>query len=156
MHLSIFPGDYPISSGRVVRSWIAEGFIIIPENSSHATIDEVAEAYLNELINRGFLQPVVNGSDGSKTEACQICGTVLQFIESKATKENVGTVLVNENRRSVLRGTIRRLSVMSLKENYGGIPESTVTSHIRSLYTFFISSGAKLSVKHFRFLRVLI
>ncbi|KAK3137710.1 hypothetical protein QOZ80_5BG0456160 [Eleusine coracana subsp. coracana] len=156
LHLSIFPGDYPISRGRLIRSWIAEGFIIISENSSHDTVEELAEAYLDELINRGFIQPVVSGTDDNKTKACLlICGTVHKFIESKAAKENVGTVLGDENKRSVLCGTIRRLSVMNLKENYDDIPESRITSHNRSLYSFVVGSGAKLFVKHFPFLWVL-
>ncbi|VAI69012.1 unnamed protein product [Triticum turgidum subsp. durum] len=46
---SLFPEDYLLKRKQLVRLWIAEGFI---EGRGESTLEEVAEGYLKELIDR--------------------------------------------------------------------------------------------------------
>ncbi|KAL7249324.1 hypothetical protein ACSBR1_011473 [Camellia fascicularis] len=52
-YLSVFPEDCFIDHWRLIRLWVAEGFV---ESKAGMTIEEVAEGYLNELINRSLVQ----------------------------------------------------------------------------------------------------
>uniref|UniRef100_A0A0D9WYI7 Uncharacterized protein n=1 Tax=Leersia perrieri TaxID=77586 RepID=A0A0D9WYI7_9ORYZ len=62
MYLSIFPEDYVIMKERLVKRWIAEGFI---DEKQGESLSE--ESYFNELINRSLLQPVDIEDDGQLT-----------------------------------------------------------------------------------------
>lgn len=53
LYLSLFPKGYSIKRGRLIRSWIAEGFV---EGSKVQTSEEVAETYMNILIERYLVQ----------------------------------------------------------------------------------------------------
>ncbi|XP_072979441.1 disease resistance protein RPM1-like isoform X2 [Typha angustifolia] len=55
LYCSMFPEDYLLSKKRLIRLWIAEGFVL--ERGSN-TLEEVAEDHLNELIKRSMLQVV--------------------------------------------------------------------------------------------------
>ncbi|RVW93367.1 putative disease resistance protein [Vitis vinifera] len=55
LHLSLFPEDYVISSRKLLLLWTAEGFV--PEQDDRRMKD-MAEVYLNELINRNLIQVV--------------------------------------------------------------------------------------------------
>ncbi|XP_019055043.1 PREDICTED: disease resistance protein RPM1-like [Nelumbo nucifera] len=52
LYISIFPKGYAVSCRRLIRLWIAEGFI---EQTSGRTFEEVAEDYLNYLIERNLV-----------------------------------------------------------------------------------------------------
>ncbi|KAL5547839.1 hypothetical protein UlMin_003070 [Ulmus minor] len=52
LYFGIFPEDYSISNERLYRLWIAEGFI---QARGEVTLEEVAEEYLNELIQRNLV-----------------------------------------------------------------------------------------------------
>nr|GMC83023.1 disease resistance protein RPM1-like [Ipomoea batatas] len=52
LYLSIFPEDVIINKNIVIRLWIAEGFV--RENNQQVK-EEVAEAYLNELLHRNLI-----------------------------------------------------------------------------------------------------
>ncbi|KAL7249317.1 hypothetical protein ACSBR1_011468 [Camellia fascicularis] len=53
LYLSVFPEDCLIDHWRLIRLWVAEGFV---ESKAGMTIEEVAEGYLNELINRSLVE----------------------------------------------------------------------------------------------------
>ncbi|XP_028056481.1 disease resistance protein RPM1-like [Camellia sinensis] len=53
LYLSVFPEDHLIEHWRLSWLWIAEGFV---EEKREAPIEQVAEGYLNELINRSLIQ----------------------------------------------------------------------------------------------------
>ncbi|KAL7218016.1 hypothetical protein ACSBR2_011281 [Camellia fascicularis] len=61
LYLSVYPEDYLIEHSRLIRLWVAEGFV---EMKAGMTIEEVAEGYLNELINRSLVQVAEMRSDG--------------------------------------------------------------------------------------------
>ncbi|KAK9724040.1 hypothetical protein RND81_05G043800 [Saponaria officinalis] len=59
--LWLFPRGYPISGMRLIRLWIAEGFI--RESSGSLTL-EVAAEYMNELINMSMVEVISKDSSG--------------------------------------------------------------------------------------------
>ncbi|KAL7166668.1 hypothetical protein ACSBR2_037353 [Camellia fascicularis] len=54
LYLSSFPEDHLIDWMSTIRLWIAEGFVEVKEFGK--TLEEVAEAYLYELLNRSLIQ----------------------------------------------------------------------------------------------------
>ena len=56
LYLSAFPEDYQIESGRLIRLWIAEGFIA--ERGDGLTLEETAEIQLEKLIERSLVHVV--------------------------------------------------------------------------------------------------
>ncbi|KAL7217974.1 hypothetical protein ACSBR2_011239 [Camellia fascicularis] len=61
LYLSVFPEDCFIDHWRLIRLWVAEGFV---EMKAGMTKEEVAESYLNELINRSLVQVAEMRNDG--------------------------------------------------------------------------------------------
>ncbi|GAB2230399.1 hypothetical protein Drorol1_Dr00014663 [Drosera rotundifolia] len=57
LYFGMFPEDYSISRGRLVRLWAAEGFLERGRGKLTAEeVDEVAEEYLTELVCRNLIQ----------------------------------------------------------------------------------------------------
>jgi disease resistance protein RPM1 len=130
LYLSVFPEDCVIARERLVRRWIAEGFVCEERGLSR---QEVAENYFYELINKSMVQPVSIGHDG-KADACRIHAMMLELIISKATKDNFVTVVGGDQTRLVNHnGFIRRLSIQhNEKENAYALVKEDL-SHVRSL-----------------------
>ncbi|EEE52559.1 hypothetical protein OsJ_34817 [Oryza sativa Japonica Group] len=61
LYCSLFPEDYLFTRKRLVRWWIAEGFV---EKRGISTMEEVAEGYIKELVYRNMLQLVQKNSFG--------------------------------------------------------------------------------------------
>ncbi|KAH7545448.1 hypothetical protein FEM48_Zijuj01G0095000 [Ziziphus jujuba var. spinosa] len=53
LYLSLFPKGYLIKRGRLIRSWMAEGFV---EEELGKPLEDVSETYLNILIGRKLIQ----------------------------------------------------------------------------------------------------
>uniref|UniRef100_A0A452XTI1 Uncharacterized protein n=3 Tax=Aegilops tauschii subsp. strangulata TaxID=200361 RepID=A0A452XTI1_AEGTS len=52
LYCSVYPEDFFIKRKILIREWIAEGLI---EETGHGTMEEVADGYLNELVQRNLL-----------------------------------------------------------------------------------------------------
>ncbi|WP_216668052.1 hypothetical protein, partial [Proteus mirabilis] len=48
LYCSIFPEDYVLHKGRLIRLWIAEGFV--EQDTGMITQEEMAERYVMELV----------------------------------------------------------------------------------------------------------
>ena len=53
LHCALSPEDYELKRRRIIGHWIAAGFIRVKEEGK--TLEEVAEGYLAELVNRSLL-----------------------------------------------------------------------------------------------------
>ncbi|XP_042513512.1 putative disease resistance RPP13-like protein 3 isoform X2 [Macadamia integrifolia] len=51
--LSVFPEDYEISARKLMQIWVAEGLV---QQRGYETMEEVAEDYLEELMDRSMIQ----------------------------------------------------------------------------------------------------
>ncbi|KXG25269.1 hypothetical protein SORBI_3007G148100 [Sorghum bicolor] len=151
LYLSIFPEDYVIERERLVRRWIAEGFICEERGLSK---QEVAENNFYELINKSMVQPVDVGYDG-KARACQVHDMMLELIISKSIEDNFISLVGHGQTDLVNRdGPIRRLSVQHIDRELISVLENQDLSHVRSL-TVITSSCIKHLFAKFETLRVL-
>ncbi|XP_044954660.1 disease resistance protein RGA5-like [Hordeum vulgare subsp. vulgare] len=130
LHLSNFPEDYVIGRERLVRQWIAEGFITEERGRS---CQEVAESYFYELINKSLVQPVDILYDG-KVQACRVHDMMLELIISKSIEENFITV-VNSSQTAWGNSqcSIRRLSIQDINQELASELAKKDLSHVRSL-----------------------
>ncbi|CAL5414041.1 unnamed protein product [Camellia sinensis] len=78
LYFGIMPEDYSISYGRLIRLWIAEGFI---EEQKGKTMEEVAEECLIELIHRRLVLVSITKFDG-RVKQCQVHDVMREIILS--------------------------------------------------------------------------
>ncbi|GAU29560.1 hypothetical protein TSUD_153100 [Trifolium subterraneum] len=71
--------DYQVKSTRVIRQWIAEGFV---KEERGKTLEEVAEGYLTELIHRSLVQASSIRIDG-KANVCCVHDQIREMILEK-------------------------------------------------------------------------
>lgn len=153
LYLSVFPEDYVIERERLVRRWIAEGFISQGHSQSQ---EEIAERYFYELINKNIVQPIDIGYDG-KAHACRVPYVMLEIITLKSAEDNFMTVVGGGQRNMANRhGFIRRLSIQHIDQELASALANEDLSHVRSLTITSSCSMKHLpSLAEFKALRVL-
>ncbi|KAJ9704362.1 hypothetical protein PVL29_002772 [Vitis rotundifolia] len=159
LHLSLFPEDYVISSRKLLLLWTAEGFV--PEQDDQRMKD-VAEVYLNELINRNLIQ-VVRMSVNARVTKCHVHDLVRELAIEKAKEQNfIGTNIADplspSTSFSLFSPKSRRRSIYSDFERYASIEH--LTPYLRSLLFFNLGKNCRASqldfiAKCFKVLRVL-
>ncbi|XP_034596613.1 disease resistance protein Pik-2 [Setaria viridis] len=151
LYLSIFPENSEVDTERLVRRWIAEGFIAEGRNIS---AQETALGYLNELIVRNLVQPLdLNHDDAPRR--CRVHPVIHDFIVFKSMEENFATLMDSQHVPN--NGTtVRRLSLKnsSKKHQPAARNESTDLSHARSITVFGHASAAP-SLNDLKVVRVL-
>ncbi|KAK4340641.1 hypothetical protein RND71_039142 [Anisodus tanguticus] len=78
-----FPSGFQIPSWKLIRLWIAEGFIQYKRGSS---LECKAEDNLNDLVNRNLLMVTTRTSDG-KIKTCRVHDILHEFCRQEAMKE---------------------------------------------------------------------
>ncbi|XP_052206314.1 disease resistance protein RPM1-like isoform X2 [Diospyros lotus] len=129
LYFGIIPEDYSISCGRLIRLWIAEGFI---EEQRGKTLEEVAKEYLTELILRSLVQ-VSSKKPNGRVKKCRVHDVVREIILSKSMELNFCHVLGAEN--SSFNDITRRLSI-HMDYNLDNVLERAKISWIRSIFLF--------------------
>ncbi|XP_047058609.1 disease resistance protein RPM1-like [Lolium rigidum] len=123
LHCALFPEDYVLKRRTILRQWIAAGFIREKENR---TLEEVAEGYLMELVNRSLLQ-VVRRNHAGRLKHCRMHDIIRLLALNKAKEECFGDVY-----NGSAAGT-RRLSIHV--KNFEQLSRSGAT-HLRALHVF--------------------
>ncbi|CAN6212543.1 unnamed protein product [Urochloa humidicola] len=129
LHLSTFPEDHEIYKDILVWRWIAEGFIT--EKQGY-TLQQVAESYFYEFINRNLIQPITlvpRYGMYAVEEGCRVHDIILNFLISRSAEENFVTVLDSQGLPSSDR-RIRRLRSIHAVELFRGTMN---LSHLRSI-----------------------
>ncbi|KAK2969084.1 hypothetical protein RJ640_020395 [Escallonia rubra] len=146
LYLSIFPEDYEIEKTRLIRLWIAEGFVQVREGK---TLEEVAENYLNNLVNRSLVQVARTTIDG-RLRTCRVHDILRDMILSKSREQSIGTIISGHDAKW------RCLAIHNSVEN---IHQSESYSRLRSLLIFgVVDPLSKSSISMFlssRLLKVL-
>ncbi|XP_062162299.1 disease resistance protein RPM1-like [Alnus glutinosa] len=151
LYFSIFPEDYSISGSRLLWLWVAEGFI---KGKKGKTLEDVAEEYLMELINRNLVQVSFGELDYGIEKKYRIHDLLHEIILSKARELNLCQVLEAGDTTSI--GKSRCLSIHNVREN---VFKTSEYSRVRSIFLFNISEIPRSSIvklfNKFKLLKVL-
>ncbi|XP_058079923.1 putative disease resistance protein RGA3 [Magnolia sinica] len=156
-YCSIFPKDYRIEKKKLIRLWMAEGFL---QSSSDGIkqMEDTGGEYFNNLLWRSFFQDVLKDDDGN-IEWCKMHDLVHDLACSVAGNEC--SILKVKNAVSISNmNRARRLSleceysncVLTVKNDMG------TANHLRTLLVLGTWKNASVSCElwvHFRCLRVL-
>ncbi|XP_030474434.2 disease resistance protein RPM1-like [Syzygium oleosum] len=130
LHLSLFPEGHRIKCRRLIRLWVAEGFVERKEGKM--TLEEVAEDYFLELLNRSLIEVAARRSDG-RVKYCRIHDFLRDIITSKSTDQGFAVIAKEEN--CEWPDKARRLSIQNTLQ----APQRNWSlSQLRSLYMFGI------------------
>ncbi|PHT27725.1 hypothetical protein CQW23_32663 [Capsicum baccatum] len=83
LYLGIFPEDSEISVKRLVRLWIAEGFLKL-----EGDLEEAAENRLQDLVDRCLVLVSQKSADGRKIKTCRVHDLVNELCLREAQREN--------------------------------------------------------------------
>ncbi|XP_072978401.1 disease resistance protein RPM1-like [Typha angustifolia] len=150
LYCSMFPEDYLLSKKRLIRLWIAEGFV--QERGGSNTLEEVAEDYLNELIKRSMLQ-VVERNYKRKFRMHHLIRELALFVSAKA---RFHAVVYNSSATLKVDDYVRRLAVRNCSEDVLSrinmpLLRTFLALHRSTLSSSFLSSNLSKS----KFLTVL-
>ncbi|XP_050152667.1 disease resistance protein RPM1-like isoform X2 [Malus sylvestris] len=143
LYCALFPEDYLIKRKRLIRLWIAEGFV---EPIDGVTPEEVAEDYLVDLIARSMLQ-VEERNGAGRPKVCKMHDLLRELALSTSKKEKFGATYVGGE--IVDKDKIRRLSIQTTETE---IDSCTGMSELRS---FLVFDSLKKLPSGFKLLRVL-
>ncbi|XP_030941901.1 putative late blight resistance protein homolog R1B-8 [Quercus lobata] len=111
LYFGIYPEDFEIPVRQLIRLWIAEGFIW---QSGNRNIEDVAEDYLEDLIDRSLIQVAKKRLDGG-VKTCRIHDLLRDLCISESSEEKFLEVHSNVNLSPI--GKSRRISI-----HYGNNP----------------------------------
>ncbi|XP_024923294.3 disease resistance protein RPM1-like isoform X2 [Ziziphus jujuba] len=148
LYLSMFPDFRKIETMRLIRLWIAEGFVIEKEGM---TPEEVAEGYIKELLDRSLIQVAGTTSCG-RIKSCKVHDLLREIVIQKSKDQNFGVVVKEQG---MLPEKVRRLSVVKTLHNV----QNKNLSHLRSLLIFnsedSLTEFPKLFPRSLKLLKVL-
>ena len=124
LYFGMFLEDYFVSCARLIRLWIAEGFV---KEEQGITLEEVAQDYLNQLIHRSLVQ-VASVDFVGKTRSCRVHDMMREVILSQSEELSFCHVVINNN--SIFDVIGRRLSIQN---NVNPHLESITSSQTRSI-----------------------
>ena len=105
LYLGMFLEDYFINCARLIRLWIAEGFI---KEKQGITLEDVAQEYLKQLIHRSLIQ-VEHVNFIGRIRTCRVHDMMREVILSRS--EDLGFHLVSIQNYSSFDRIARRLSI---------------------------------------------
>ncbi|XP_050254164.1 disease resistance protein RPM1-like [Quercus robur] len=127
LYCSLFPEDHEIRRKRLIKLWMAEGFV---EQVEGSTLEEVADSYLVELTFRNMLQ-VVKRNELGRPKRCKMHDLLRELALSISIKEKFG--VVHDGGEEMKECNARRISI----HRTDGEPKSfTGMSKLRSFLVF--------------------
>ncbi|GMN67566.1 hypothetical protein TIFTF001_036625 [Ficus carica] len=157
LYLGRFPEDSEIAKGRLIRLWIAEGFIptVGKEEDGGRLIEDIAEQYLGELIDRCMVQVSRKGNTGKGVKTFRLHDLMRDFCISKAKEELFLEIVQSSEANQIATAARSRRIVVHMNHDLDGHKPwaGQVHSNLRSL----LCSVPILSLKkeNFLLLRVL-
>ncbi|RWW58950.1 hypothetical protein BHE74_00034156 [Ensete ventricosum] len=106
LHCSLFPEDYLIGRNRLIRLWVAEGFV---KERRERSMEEVAEDYLNQLVGRCLLQ-VTHTNESGRVRFCRVHDLIRELIVARSREEHFAEAY--DGKPEDLSHRIRRLSLV--------------------------------------------
>lgn len=145
LYMGGFPEDYDIRVSKLVKLWVAEGFL---KPNGCDSLEEEAEEYLSDLIKRSLVLVTKRKSNG-KIKSCSVHDLVRDLCIRKAQQEKF---LVQAADRYVFLGTVKNLRRVSTAYSNLRFPHA---SSIRTILYFQRTGSSIGSSVSFRLLRVL-
>jgi hypothetical protein len=150
LYFGVYPEDFEIPGRQLIHLWTAEGFI---QHAGNRSIEDVAEDYLEELIDRSLIQVTRRRTDGG-VRKCRIHDLLRDLCISESKEDNF-LELLNHDSRSFPNKS-RRVSVhgifpLNIFSNFSDPPCA------RSLLFFgdYENRDWNLCVKKLKLIRVL-
>ncbi|XP_059439134.1 disease resistance protein RPM1-like [Corylus avellana] len=128
LYFGNLPEDYSITGPRLLRLWVAEGFI---REKKGKPLEDVAQEYLKELIHRNLVQGLFSELDYEILRKYRIHDLLREIILSKAGELNLSQVL--EAGDATFDGRSRCLSIHDAREN---VLDTSEYSRVRSVFFF--------------------
>ncbi|KAL6614404.1 hypothetical protein ACP70R_036674 [Stipagrostis hirtigluma subsp. patula] len=132
--LSVIPYDSEISRKKLVRLWIAEGFV---QEKDDETLETTAEKYLMELISRSMVE-VATASSSGRVKACRVHNLLHDLAISLSENERFSIICRDKGASTSARRISLQTSEVSLRKEHKG--------RLRSVFMF--SSGAPVVLRH--------
>lgn len=157
LYLGRFPEDSEIAKGKLIRLWIAEGFIptVGKEEDGGRLIEDIAEQYLGELIDRCMVQVSKKDNTGKGVKTFRLHDLMRDFCISKSKEELFLEIVQSSEANQIATvARSRRIAINMNQDLDGHTPwAGQVHSNLRSLFC----SVPILSLKkeNFLLLRVL-
>ncbi|KAM3729391.1 hypothetical protein ACB098_12G008000 [Castanea mollissima] len=127
LYCSLFPEDHEIQRNRLIKLWMAEGFV---EQDKRSMPEEVAESYLLELIFRSMLQ-VVERNEFGRPKRCKMHDILRELALPISEREKIGVVHVG--REEMTDCEARRISI---HKTDGEVKSFMGMSKLRSFLVF--------------------
>ncbi|KAM0926916.1 hypothetical protein ACQ4PT_003074 [Festuca glaucescens] len=152
LYLGMYHEDHEIEKDDLVRQWMAEGFV---RSFQGVDLDDVAESYFNELVNRSLIQPerTIYGD----VRCCRVHDMILDSILIKSTENNFISVAHENEDMTTLHSCEHKVRRLTLKSSVGCATletPATSMSQVRS-YARFGESSYTPPLSQFKYLRVL-
>uniref|UniRef100_A0A2N9IQ28 NB-ARC domain-containing protein n=1 Tax=Fagus sylvatica TaxID=28930 RepID=A0A2N9IQ28_FAGSY len=140
LYCSLFPEVHEIRRKRLIKLWMAEGFV---EQVKGSTPEEVAERYLTELIFRSMLQVEERNGSG-RPRRCRMHDLMRELALSISEREKFG--VVHDGGEEMKECKARRISIHKNDREHKPF---TGMSNIRSFHVFnkslkTLPSGSKM------------
>ena len=129
LYFGIYPEDFEIPVRQLIQLWIAEGFI---QQIGKRKKEDVAEDYLEELIDRSLIQVATKRIDGG-VKKCRIHDLLRDLCISESTEERFLEVCLGVNLSPMSKS--RRISIHPANHLYFSSSHCE-PSNIRSLIGF--------------------
>ncbi|XP_038974010.1 disease resistance RPP8-like protein 3 [Phoenix dactylifera] len=94
LYIAAFPEDSIISASKLVRLWVAEGFI--PEEQRR-TMEEIARVWLDNLVQRCMIQVVERSKAGGQVKSIRIHDLLREFGQSEARRDGFLQICSSDN-----------------------------------------------------------
>nr|GLL18040.1 disease resistance protein RPM1-like [Ipomoea trifida] len=146
LYCCIFPMGRWVGAGRLMRMWMAEGFL---EEKRGLIPEEVGKIYLKELISRSLLQ-VTKRHSYLRPKMCKLHDLMWELAHSLSEQENFLSICDPENLEGEIRA--RRLSVHA---SDGTFRMGGDMKNVRSFSAFDVKETLDDLLPRFRLLRVL-
>ncbi|KAG4123072.1 hypothetical protein ERO13_D11G302203v2 [Gossypium hirsutum] len=134
LYLSHFPEDYMIDVDRLIQLWVAEGILSSKqeERDGGEIVEDVAESYLMELVERCMIQVRERDVATLKVKTIQMHDMMRDLCLSKAKQENFVFIIDQSNASSL--SMIRKVRRVSVHEFF--FIQCIKSPNIRSLLFF--------------------
>ncbi|CAM0908012.1 unnamed protein product [Alopecurus aequalis] len=134
LYCALFPEDFMIHRKRLIRYWVAEGFI---EQIGACSLEDVAEIYLTELVRRSMLQ-VVERNSFNRIKCLRMHDLVRELAIFQSKRESFSTNFDDSHGVVQMESNSRRMSVLQCK-NDNDIQSSISQCRLRTFIAFSTS-----------------